>query len=266
MLSKEALNKSSLRGAKRRAHPANQFRAKHWIDSLALAMTARRINQRIPIDFSVIHDTYAYSYRHSGEGRKPGNYKSLRITSELAGVFWQPSRMASSYISVITPPITALPAMPSSLASWIPAFAGMTEWCFSDVDANYGNLNNRQVVLSAHPPLHGEGGGEDGVSQRIIAPCFRPHGTSVYAQYTVLVGNREAVQKKLNEAGIPTAVHYPIPLNLQPVFAHLDKPAGSFPVSEEMSKRVMSLPMGPDITPQDQDRIANALFAGIKLL
>ncbi|MBL0009956.1 MAG: DegT/DnrJ/EryC1/StrS family aminotransferase, partial [Nitrosomonas sp.] len=51
----------------------------------------------------------------------------------------------------------------------------------------------------------------------IVTPYIASHNTSVYAQYTILVENREIIQKKLNEAGIPTAVHYPIPLNLQPV-------------------------------------------------
>jgi UDP-2-acetamido-2-deoxy-ribo-hexuluronate aminotransferase len=93
----------------------------------------------------------------------------------------------------------------------------------------------------------------------VTTPYIAPHNTSVYAQYTVLVENREAVQKKFSDAGIPTAVHYPITLNLQPVFSHLNQPAGSFPIAEEMAKRVMSLPMGPDLSYADQDRVVNVL-------
>lgn len=93
----------------------------------------------------------------------------------------------------------------------------------------------------------------------VTPPYIEPHNTSVYAQYTILVENREAVQKKLNEAGIPTAVHYPIPLNLQPAFAHLNKPAGSFPVAEEIAKRVVSLPIGPNISLNEQNIVVNAL-------
>lgn len=100
------------------------------------------------------------------------------------------------------------------------------------------------------------------IQKRFIqTPYLEPHNTSVYAQYTVLVENREAVQKKLNEAGIPTAVHYPIPLNLQPAFAHLNQPAGSIPVSEEMARRVMSLPMGPDLKVEQQDMIVSCLIS-----
>jgi UDP-2-acetamido-2-deoxy-ribo-hexuluronate aminotransferase len=93
----------------------------------------------------------------------------------------------------------------------------------------------------------------------IKTPYLEPHNTSVYAQYTVSVENREAIQKKLAEVGIPTAVHYPIPLNLQPVFAYINKPAGSFPIAEEKANQVMSLPMSPTLTLNEQQRVVDAL-------
>ena len=96
----------------------------------------------------------------------------------------------------------------------------------------------------------------------VVTPYIAPNNTSVYAQYTVLVENRESVQEKLTEAGIPTAVHYPIPLNLQPAFAHLKKPAGSFPICEAAAKHVMSLSMGPDLTAEQQDEIVLTLLRG----
>jgi UDP-2-acetamido-2-deoxy-ribo-hexuluronate aminotransferase len=74
----------------------------------------------------------------------------------------------------------------------------------------------------------------------------RPDRTSVYAQYTVMVPNREALQKRLAEAGIPTAVHYPVPLNEQPAYKHLCCP-DCMPVAQQLAKRVMSLPMGADL-------------------
>ena len=78
----------------------------------------------------------------------------------------------------------------------------------------------------------------------ITPPTIRPERTSVYAQYTVMVPNREALQKRLAEAGIPTAVHYPVPLNEQPAYKHLCCPDCT-PVAQQLAKRVMSLPMGP---------------------
>ena len=70
--------------------------------------------------------------------------------------------------------------------------------------------------------------------------------TSVFAQYTVLLDNREAMQAKLTEAGIPTAVHYPIPLNEQPAYKHLCC-SDCTPISRDIAKRVMSLPMSADM-------------------
>lgn len=96
---------------------------------------------------------------------------------------------------------------------------------------------------------------------RIVTPYIEPFNTSVYAQYTVQVEYRDEVQKKLNEAGIPTAVHYPIPLNLQPAFAYLNQGEGSFPVAERVAKQVMSLPMGPDLKNDDTAKIVKALRA-----
>jgi UDP-2-acetamido-2-deoxy-ribo-hexuluronate aminotransferase len=124
-----------------------------------------------------------------------------------------------------------------------------------------GELGEREKL----PLSTGEGwggGNTDSTNAKIVTPYIEPHNTSVYAQYTVLVENREAVQKKLNEAGIPTAVHYPIPLNLQPAFVHLNKPAGSFSVAEAMAKRVLSLPMGPNISPVTQETIVRQLCIG----
>jgi len=81
----------------------------------------------------------------------------------------------------------------------------------------------------------------------------------VYAQYTIEVDGREAVQAALKQAGVPSAVHYPVPLNLQPVFAHLNRPEGSFPVAEAASRRVMSLPMHPFLDEPTQDAVVGAV-------
>ncbi len=82
--------------------------------------------------------------------------------------------------------------------------------------------------------------------EAIQPPTIRSERTSVYAQYTVMVPNREALQKRLAEAGIPTAVHYPVPLNEQPAYKHLCCPDCT-PVAQKLAKLVMSLPMGPDL-------------------
>lgn len=87
-----------------------------------------------------------------------------------------------------------------------------------------------------------------------------PDQTSVYAQYTVLPSCRDEMQKRLNELGIPTAVHYPVPLNEQPAYQHFCCPDCT-PIAQSISKRVMSLPMSPDLSVENQDKIVSALLA-----
>ena len=82
--------------------------------------------------------------------------------------------------------------------------------------------------------------------------------TSAYAQYTLAVPEREAVQQHLNNAGIPTAVHYPIPMHLQPAYEHLCCPE-CCPVSGDMARQVISLPMHPDLGAATQSAIASEL-------
>jgi len=92
-----------------------------------------------------------------------------------------------------------------------------------------------------------------------LLPWPSDERTSVFAQYTLLVENRQAQHDKLNAAGIPTAVHYPIPLNQQPAYAHLCCP-GCTPVAQRIAERVISLPMHADLAPGDQSRIVAALL------
>jgi UDP-2-acetamido-2-deoxy-ribo-hexuluronate aminotransferase len=80
----------------------------------------------------------------------------------------------------------------------------------------------------------------------------------VWAQYTVFVDDREAVQAKLKAAGVPTAVHYPRPLHHQPAYAKYARPEDC-PYSIAAAQRVMSLPMSADLTDAQQDQIVSAL-------
>ena len=90
----------------------------------------------------------------------------------------------------------------------------------------------------------------------VTPPHIDPRCTSVFGQYTLRVEDRDAVISHLKLAGIPTAVHYPVPLHLQPVFQQLGYFKGDFPVAEVASTTVMSLPMGPDLELKDQKYIA----------
>jgi UDP-2-acetamido-2-deoxy-ribo-hexuluronate aminotransferase len=88
--------------------------------------------------------------------------------------------------------------------------------------------------------------------------------THVYAQYTIEVDARDQVQAALKAQGIPTAVHYPIPLYLQPAFSYLGLGNGHCPRAERAAARVMSLPMHPYLTQTQQQSIVAALLEIIK--
>jgi UDP-2-acetamido-2-deoxy-ribo-hexuluronate aminotransferase len=90
----------------------------------------------------------------------------------------------------------------------------------------------------------------------------RPDRNSVYAQFTVQVDDRPAVQAALQAAGVPTAVHYPKPLHHQPAYAAHCCP-DCCPVSSDLANRVMSLPMSADLTEADQDRVVAELSRAV---
>lgn len=81
----------------------------------------------------------------------------------------------------------------------------------------------------------------------VLTPYLAPETTSVYAQYTIQVEDRDRVASALGENGIPTAVHYPVPLNEQPVFPQ-SVSARRTPNSATIASRVLSLPMHPYLT------------------
>jgi UDP-2-acetamido-2-deoxy-ribo-hexuluronate aminotransferase len=93
-------------------------------------------------------------------------------------------------------------------------------------------------------------------SSHVFPPCIDERSTSVYAQYTVLVENREQVQGALAAEGIPTAIHYPVPLHKQPTFKYV---VSELPVAESLAEKVISLPMHPYFMQPDQERIVSAL-------
>jgi len=101
---------------------------------------------------------------------------------------------------------------------------------------------------------------EAGVPASLLA--VRPDRTCVWAQFTVFVQNRDAVQKKLQSAGVPTAVHYPVALNRQPAYLHLGS-ADCTPLSDAAAATVISLPMHPYLTESTQAFVVNALVDAI---
>jgi len=88
-----------------------------------------------------------------------------------------------------------------------------------------------------------------------------PEGlVSAWAQYSILSDRREAIQTGLKEAGVPTAVYYPIPLHMQEAFADLGYKEGDFPVSESISRRIFSIPMHPYLNPEQLELITDNII------
>lgn len=90
-------------------------------------------------------------------------------------------------------------------------------------------------------------------------PFIAPERTSAYAQYSIRVQDRETLQEKLKSAGIPTAVHYPMPLHLQECFAYLGYHQGNFPISETVANEIMSLPINPFLNHEETTYICEKL-------
>jgi UDP-2-acetamido-2-deoxy-ribo-hexuluronate aminotransferase len=118
-------------------------------------------------------------------------------------------------------------------------------------------VQSRQEIGQRYTELLAE------ASEAITPPWVAPGNTSVYAQYTVQVPEREAIQAALQEQGIPTAVHYPIPLYRQPAFAHMNLAAAHFPEAEWASAHVISLPMHPYLSCEMQELVVTCLARAV---
>ncbi|QAU24664.1 DegT/DnrJ/EryC1/StrS family aminotransferase [Dyella sp. M7H15-1] len=96
-----------------------------------------------------------------------------------------------------------------------------------------------------------------GGMEYVVLPMVEPHNTSAWAQYTVRVSHREALRIRLQELGVPTAVHYPLPLYKQPALA--DGSGWTLARCDEAAEEVMSLPMSPYLDTGAQHFIVDAL-------
>jgi dTDP-4-amino-4,6-dideoxygalactose transaminase len=96
-------------------------------------------------------------------------------------------------------------------------------------------------------------------SAKVRAPYTAPWADPVWHLYAVEVGDRDGVRARLQRMGVAAGVHYPTPAHLQPAYAHLRRGAGSFPEAERSAARVLSLPMFPELTDAQVDRVVEAL-------
>jgi len=99
--------------------------------------------------------------------------------------------------------------------------------------------------------------GKDGV----VTPFEPSYSNAVYHLYVVRVQGREELQKQLGAAGIGTGIHYPVPLHQQKAYAHLGYKTGDFPVTERITPEIVSLPMFPHLTAEQQQTVVKAVLA-----
>jgi dTDP-4-amino-4,6-dideoxygalactose transaminase len=95
--------------------------------------------------------------------------------------------------------------------------------------------------------------------QGISLPVEADYARHVYHLYVVLVDDRDALQKSLGEKGIGTGLHYPQPLHLQKAYSHLGHREGDFPVTESVTRRLLSLPMFPELTREQIEYVAEGV-------
>jgi len=94
-------------------------------------------------------------------------------------------------------------------------------------------------------------------NRQLKLPIVNDSCTSTWAQYSVRVKNRDETQASLKEKGIPTAVHYPIPLHLQECFNYLGYKQGTFPIAEIVCNEILSLPINPYLSNTEIEYICN---------
>jgi len=111
-------------------------------------------------------------------------------------------------------------------------------------------LESRQRMADAYSQL---------LNDVATVPYLAPHNSSTYAMYVIQVENRTAFREKLSAQGIPTAVHYPFPLHLQPAYADPKVKRGSFSQAEAAADRVVTLPLHPYLSSDQQTQIVQAV-------
>ncbi len=100
-------------------------------------------------------------------------------------------------------------------------------------------------------------------AEGLVLPATAPGNQHVWHLYVVQVADRDRVLADLNQAGIGAGIHYPVTVHRQGAYAHLGYGPGSFPVAEQAVDRILSLPIYPGITAEQQERVAEVLRASL---
>src|SRR5262249_4564427 len=93
----------------------------------------------------------------------------------------------------------------------------------------------------------------------VVAPMEPSSSKAIYHLFVIRTADRDRVKSGLADAGIGTGIHYPIPLHLQKAYDCLGYKAGDFPITEKVSEEILSLPMFPELTPEQQVEVVEKL-------
>lgn len=98
----------------------------------------------------------------------------------------------------------------------------------------------------------------------VVAPVVKEYNRHVYHLYVIRTKKRDELQKYLKEKGVSSGIHYPVPSHLQQAFKYLNLHEGSFPLTEQYSKEILSLPMFPELTKEEIEYIAENVLGFFK--
>jgi dTDP-4-amino-4,6-dideoxygalactose transaminase len=114
--------------------------------------------------------------------------------------------------------------------------------------------------LSTAAQQHGSSGPlAPRLSSLVTPPYEPPWSKAVYHLYIIRAKRRDELQRYLLENGINTGLHYPIPLHLQSAYKNLNLPNGSYPITEKVASEILSLPMFPQLTPEQIEYVVEKI-------
>jgi len=122
-------------------------------------------------------------------------------------------------------------------------------------------LDQWNELRRAHAARYGELLADLDADGLLMLPREMPDAHHIYHLFVVQSADRDALQQHLSEAGIQTGIHYPVPIHLQPAYAFLGHQPGDFPTAERQAARVLSLPMFPELTDEQINRVASSIHS-----
>src|SRR6266699_3351787 len=139
--------------------------------------------------------------------------------------------------------------------------------CVTDDEALAENLRKLRYLdqWNAARQEHAQAYAEQLQEVVTAVPFVQPWGTHVYCYYVIQVQGRDYFRKVLEQEGIATGIHYPMPIHLQPACAHYGYVRGMLPVTEALSDRIVSLPLYPELTAEQRQIVVNAVKKSVVL-